>query len=298
MSLANLLKDPPPTHAFEVSEHGIAFAPIADPEQAKFAQFDAGAVVVSPAHDNVQQPHTVLAGIHALVPPTGQRKRRAALILPDYCARVAVLDFDAFPSQPDEQLALLRFRMKKSVPFDIDTAIVSYGIQARGQNSGEKSGETANVEILAAVIASDIVGQYEAPFRAAGFHPGFVTTSSLAALNLIAAEGLNMFVKMSGRILSVLVLNGTAIKLTRCVEMDTGSVDEIDSILHPTVAYIEDEFKTRPRVVWVAGFGADTPELVSRWQAEWGVAVQALQSRFGVPDPTNAGLFGYLESVV
>lgn len=290
MSLASLLKDPPPTHAFEVSEHGIAFAPIADPERALFAQFEAGAVMVSPAHDNVQQPHTVLAGIHALVPPNGQRKRRAALILPDYCARVAVLDFDAFPSQPDEQLALLRFRMKKSVPFDIDTAIVSFGIQGRGGES--------KVVILAAVIASDIVTQYEAPFRAAGFHPGFITTSSLAALNLIAAEGLNMFVKSSGRVLSVLVLNGMAIKLARCVEMDTGGADEIDSILHPTVAYIEDEFKERPRAVWIGGFGASTPELVNRWQAEWGVAVQPLQSRFGVPDMTNAGLFGYLESVV
>lgn len=289
MSFTSLLKDPPPTHAFEVSEHGIAFAPIGEPEQTLFAQFEAGALVVSPAHDNVQQPQTVLAGIHALVPPNGQRKRRAALIVPDYCARVAVLDFDAFPSQPDEQLALLRFRMKKSVPFDIDTAIVSFGIQAR---SGE-----SKVEILAAVIAADIATQYEAPFRAAGFQPGFVTTSSLAALNLIAAEGLNMFVKLSGRVLSVLVLNETAIKLARCVEMDSGDAEEIDSILHPTVAYMEDELKSLPKAVWIGGFGSETPELVSRWQAEWGVAVQPFQSRFGVPDNTNAGLLGYLESV-
>lgn len=291
MSIASLLKDPPPTHAFEVSEHGIAFCPVGAPEQARFAQFQPGALVVSPFQENVQQPHTVLAGIHALVPPNGQRKRRAALIVPDYCARVAVLDFDAFPSQPDEQLALLRFRMKKSVPFDIDSAILSYGVQTR------EAGEDSKVEVLAAVIASDIVTEYEAPFRAAGFHPGFVTTSSLSALNLIAAEGLNMFVKLSGRALSVLVLNGAAIKLARCVEMDSGSADEIDSILHPTIAYMEDELKARPRAVWIGGFGDDTPVLASRWQQEWAVAVEPLQSRFGVPDTTNAGLMGYLESV-
>ncbi len=41
--------------------------------------------------------------------------------------------------------------------------------------------------MLAAVMSSEIVEQYEAPFRAAGFHPGLVTTSSLAALNLLDA---------------------------------------------------------------------------------------------------------------
>ena len=103
------------------------------------------------------------------------------MILPDYCARVAVLDFDTFPSDLEEQQALVRFRLKKSVPFEVDTAVVSYVEQPR---SGAK------VEVLAAVMSSDIVVQYEAPFRAAGFHPGLVTTSSLAALNLLAPDGI------------------------------------------------------------------------------------------------------------
>src|ERR1700686_1758427 len=162
MKLASLLKDPPPTHAFELSEEGIAFASIAEPAHTEFAQLDAGVLTASPAHDNIQQPHAVLDRIHRLVPPNGHRKRRAALILPDYCARVAVLDFDAFPSQPHEQLALLRFRMKKSVPFDVDSAIVSYVVQARG------AGDGAKVEVLAALMGAEIVAHYEAPFRNAG----------------------------------------------------------------------------------------------------------------------------------
>ncbi len=94
--------------------------------------FDPGVLLVSPAHDNIHQPQAVREVIRALAPPNGHRKRRAALILPDYCARIAVLDFDNFPTDPHEQMALLRFRMKKSVPFDVDSAIVSYAVQARG----------------------------------------------------------------------------------------------------------------------------------------------------------------------
>lgn len=288
MTLANLLKDPPPTHAFELSEEGIALASIAEPGRTEFEPLEAGALVVSPVHDNIQQPHAVLECIHALVPANGQRKRRAALILPDYSARIAVLDFDAFPSQPQEQQALLRFRMKKSVPFDIDSAMVGYAVQVR---------QAGKVEVLAAVIAQSIVTQYEAPFRAAGFHAGFITTSSLAALNLVEPDRVNMLVKLNGRILSALVLNGSVIKLARCIEMDEGTRDEIDSLLHPTIAYIEDELQTQPQRVWIGGFGPETDELASRWQSEWGVPVELLRSRFGVPDRSNIGLLGYLDSV-
>ena len=291
MSLANLLKDPPPTHAFELSEEGISFAPVSGSALVEFARFEPGVLLVSPVHENIQQPHILLDHIRSLVPANGHRKRRAAVILPDYCARIAVLDFDTFPSDPDEQQALVRFRLKKSVPFEVDTATVSYVEQPRSSTTGPK------VEILAAVMSSEIVQQYEAPFRAAGFHPGLVTTSSIAALNLLVADGITLLVKLSGRILTVLVLSGSAVKLARCIEMDEAGVSDIESVLHPTIAYIEDELKSRPQMVWLAGFGPEADEFAPRWESEWGVAVQPIRSRLGAPNRNNSGLLGYLESV-
>jgi len=295
-SLANLLptsflKDPPPTHAFELSEMGISFVRVAEPSGGSFTPFEPDVLLVSPIHDNIQQSQVVEHHILSIAPPNGHRKRRAALILPDYCARIAVLDFDNFPSDPDEQLALLRFRMKKSVPFDVDSAVLSYAAQPRGR-------EGAKIEVLAAVMASEIVGRYEAPFRAAGFHPGMVTTSSLAALNLMTPDHITMLVKLSGRILSVLVLDRSAVRLARCVELDGTRIDEIESVLHPTVAYIEDELKDKPRRLWLCGFGSESVEFAQRWQDEWGVSVEPLRSRFGTPGRNNAGLLGYLESVL
>jgi type IV pilus assembly protein PilM len=287
-ALANLLQDPPPTHAFELSEEGIAFAPVSQPALAKFSPLEPGVLLVSPLHDNIQQPQVLLDHIQSLAPANGNRKRRAAVILPDYCARVAVLDFDTFPTDLEEQQALVRFRLKKSVPFEVDTAVVSYVEQPR---SGTK------VEVLAAVMSSDIVVQYEAPFRAAGFHPGLVTTSSLATLNLLKPDGITLLVKLSGRVLSVLVLQGSAVNLARCVEMEGGRLDDIESVLHPTIAYIEDELKGRPTHIWLAGFGPEMQQLGPRWEKEWGVAVQAIRSRFGSPEKGNAGLLGYLESL-
>jgi type IV pilus assembly protein PilM len=287
-SLASLLKDPPPAYAFELSEAGIAFARMAEPAHVNFTPFEAGVLLASPAHDNLHQPQVVQERIRALVPSNGHRKRRAALILPDYCARVAVLDFDNFPTDQQEQVALLRFRMRKSVPFDIDSAVVSYVVQTRAAG--------AKVEVLAALMGADVVARYEAPFRTTGFHPGMVTTSSLAALNLCHPEGITMLVKISGRVLSVLVLDGSTLKLARYVETDEARPDEIEAVLHPTVAYIEDELKSKPQQIWVCGFGPESADLARQWNAEWGVQVQPLRSRFGAPGRNDAGLLGYLES--
>ena len=288
----NLLKDPPPTHVFELSEDGIAYAEVDQPAQVGFASLEPGTVQISPVHDNIQQPFVLQERLRNIAPANG-RKRRAALILPDYCARVAVLDFDAFPEEREEQLALLRFRMKKSVPFDVESALVSFAQQPRRPSAEGPE----KMEVLAAVVAAEVVGRYEAPFVSAGFHPGFITISSLAALNLVDPDQVTMLVKLGGRILSVVVLDESSIKLSRCVELDSGGMDEIEAVLHPTLAYIEDELKTTPRHVWVSGFDGQSATLADHWQSEWNIPVAPLRSRFGPTTQHNAGLLGYLESV-
>ena len=89
-----------------------------------------------------------------------------ALILPDYCTRLAVLDFDSFPSDAAQQLSLIRFRLKRSVPFDVESAAISYWAQPAADKK---------MDVVAAVAPLEIVSRYEAPFRAAGMLPGLVT---------------------------------------------------------------------------------------------------------------------------
>ena len=126
-SLPSVFHDPPPAYAFEVSEAGIAFAP-SNGTDIQFHEIEPGVISVSPARDNVLIPEVFAAHVAALVPRNGKR-RTAALILPDHSARVQVLDFDSFPTDPEEQRALIRFRVRKSVPFDVESAAVSYCVQ-------------------------------------------------------------------------------------------------------------------------------------------------------------------------
>ena len=290
-SLSGLLKDPAPRYAFEVSEAGIAAAEMSRPPKVSFAALAPDVIALSPLRDNVARPEAVLAQVRALAPGDGSRKRRrAALILPDYAVRVSVVDFDSFPSDPREQASLVRFRLKRSVPFDVESAAVSF----RAQHSGS---DGKRVDVAVAVAPLEIIARYEAPFRLAGFHAGWVTTSTLAALELVPATGLNVLAKLTGRMLSLAVLDSGVLKLIRAIQLTEVNLEEILGHIHPTFAYVEDQLSASPDALLVCGFGASTQGSRSWLESALRVKTEPLASHWGQPGEFNAGLLGYLESL-
>lgn len=280
--ISGLVKDPPPRHLFELSEAGIAFA---QGTETGFQAFEPGTLQVSPIEDNVLRPEIVSAMIARLCPSGSSRKRRpAAVILPDYAARVSVLDFDSFPSSAEEQLSLVKFRVRKTIPFDIDSAAVSYWVQPSSSSKAEKK----RIEVLAVTVAVEVIARYEALFRSAGFQPGVVTTSTLAALNLYEGTGVAVLAKVAGSAMTVAALSGNAIKLFRCVTLEESSEEEILGVLHPTFAYVEDELGTPVSKLILCG--------IARAPSGLRCEIETLRSRFGAPGAFNAGLLGYLES--
>jgi type IV pilus assembly protein PilM len=290
-SLGSLLKDPPPAWAFELSEAGVAAAPVGRTPKISFAPIEKDVISVSPVRDNVLRLEAVAAQVRAVAPVDGgRRRRRAALILPDYAVRVTVLDFDDFPADPKEQASLVRFRMKRSVPFDVDSAALSFHPQRDG-------GDGKHVDVAVAIAPREIVARYEAPFRMAGFHVGWVTTSTLAAVELVAPAGLKVLAKRAGRILSLAVLAGGTLKLIRSIELSEFSANEIAGHLHPTLAYVEDQLAAIPDEVLLCGFGEDSEAARSWLESELQIRVATLVTPQGEPGEYSAGLAGYLESL-
>ena len=293
MSLADKLKavlqEPPPAMAFEVSEAGIAAARIGTRAELDFYPLKPGTLSVSPLKENVLDPDEFTMAVRAVANTQASRKRKdVALILPDYCTRMAVVDFDSFPSDPKEQVSLVRFRVKRSVPFDVDSAALSYWAQPA---QGKK------VDVVVVIAPLEIVSRYEAPFRTAGLMPGLVTTSSMAALDLAPEGGLSVMAKLTGRVLSVIVRDKSAVKLVRCLELPSTELDDVAGVLLPTFVYIEDNLGGRAERLILCGFGAQADEAQRRFPQELGVAVEPLRSPLGTPGENNAGLLGYLRSI-
>ena len=286
--ISQLVKDPPPEYVFEFSEAGIAFAHRGNGQggaETGFAPFEPGTLAPSPVEDNLRRPEAIASLLSRIAAPNGTKKRRpAAVILPDYAARVSVLDFVSFPPAPEEQLSLIRFRLKKTIPFDIDSAAVSYFVQPL--EAGRK------IEVVAVTVALEIIARYEALLRGANFHPGEVTTSALAALNLYRGPDRSgdvaLVAKLAGRALSLMVLAGDSLKLFRCVELEAAGEEEVLSVLQPTFAYAEDELGTPARRLVLCGFPNGALAGLNR-------ETEVLRSRLGSPGAFNAGLLGYLE---
>jgi type IV pilus assembly protein PilM len=101
------------------------------------------------------------------------KSREVTLIVPDSAVRVLLLDFDTLPGKPAEALPIVRFRLKKLLPFDADGAAVTFQVMATAKN---------NIRIVAVAMPLEVLTAYEAIVREAGFEPGAILPSTLAAV--------------------------------------------------------------------------------------------------------------------
>jgi type IV pilus assembly protein PilM len=123
--------------------------------------------------DRVQVAAALRQALEAVGLKPNARDADISLILPDSAVRVLLLDFDALSSRITEALPIIRFRLKKLLPFDADEAMISFQVMSSG-----KSG----VRVLAVAVPRDVLSEYETAAREAGFEPGAVLPSTLAAL--------------------------------------------------------------------------------------------------------------------
>jgi type IV pilus assembly protein PilM len=273
----DILRDPPPEFVVEVAADGMACSRTRPPAARQQVPLAAGVIAPSPVKENILDPGAFAEAVRKLIPPaTGRRRRSAALILPDNCVRIAVLDFDSLPEKEEERRPLINFRLRKSVPFDIDEAALSYFPQA-----GKK--------VIVALAPSEIVAHYETPFRAAGLHPGLVTVSSLAMLDLLPAAGSIVLAHRSPGGLTVLALSDGVVTIARTLEMVDSELDPLEEIIaaiYPTLAYIEDHNHVRPEKLFIAGFGEESESSSIRLSVELDIRVEAIRESY-------PGLAGY-----
>lgn len=289
------IKEPPPDYLFELTERGAAWTLTREPAQARVQLVPDKVFDVSPSTANLLRSDV----FRAILPKVGnggsQGRAKAALAIPDYATRMAVLDFDEFPADEQQRLALVRFRLRKSVPFPIDEAQLSCSVQVDGEAQ-------RRVEVLAVAIARPILEEYEQVLRQQGFHAGIVVPSSLAALALCPREpeGLTLFARAAGMILSLVLLEQNHVRLVRCIDLSSETEPEdgiaaVTTLLQQTVAYAEDELGQRVRRLVLCGFGGHANSIGAMFQDEFGLTWEPLRSRFGAVSQENAGLLGLAE---
>jgi len=260
-----------PRLACEIAPEGVIAARAATAEASLESvariPLSAGAVMPGLKPGNLADRVAVIAAIRRALESidvrANSRGADLTIILPDAAVRVLLLDFDALPAKLTEALPIVRFRLKKLVPFEVDDAMVSYQVM---------SSSKSNVRVLAVAMPRDILTEYETAVREAGFEPGAVLPSTLAALAGVAAPEPSLVVNAGTTGVTTAITRDGVLLLHRSIDLQPAAVGvdptypvqlqqlSVDELTHEiaqavsvAVAYFEDTLSAPPSTILAAG---------------------------------------------
>jgi type IV pilus assembly protein PilM len=283
-----------PPVAVELSPQGVLAA--ASPGQGSapvyaFERLPEGALVSGAGEPNLHAPEVVANAIRNVLGQVSPRTRSVTLVVPDSVVRVFVLDFDSMPASAAEAVSVLRFRLRKMIPFDVEQAGVSYQMLVEGKSS---------CKVLAAVIPGLNLHEYEAVVRQAGYEPGVVLPTSLAALAAVDTAEPVLATNLGARTLTTCITNGRDLLLYRTLNLPEDPakrLQEVQRDIAVAAAYYEDKLGARPALLYFAGTGAggnSSAEDFARWIDSPDLTVVDMASR---PETGAATPLGNLMSL-
>ncbi len=172
-----------PKLACEITPEGVIAARQQGDAQAvmSFAPLAAGVVKPGLSEANFADPAMVALALQKAVDEVSSREKQLTLVVPDAAVRVLMLEFDTLPAKAQEALPIVRFRLRKLMPFEVDDAAVSYQVMGRAQEHGQ-------THVLVTVMPAAVRCEYEGAVRAAGYEPGVVMPSTLASLAALTSN--------------------------------------------------------------------------------------------------------------
>ena len=266
MALENMFKPVPgsrPKVACEIRPEGVIAARSGKKHgeiAAAFAPVREGTVVPGLKVPNLADARAVRTALESALESVGA-SREVTLVVPDAAARVLLLDFDELPSKRQEALSVVRFRLRKMVPFDVENAAVSYQVMAKKDDQ---------LSVLVTVMPRDVLEEYESVVRDAGYEPAAVLPSTLAAAAAIEGESATLMVNHSGASVTTAVTQGNEMLLHRSMDLPVepqAREEEMAQAVITALAWYEDTLKTLPSTMSYAGTGGANAALQSRWSA-------------------------------
>ncbi len=159
-ALTSWFASPLPDAAIEIGPEAVCAATIGGRGRDVLVQHHAveplqsGAVVPSLTSQNVLDAPAVVAAIQLALDRLGTRPRRVALVIPDLAAKVSLVHFDQVPTAHEDLEKLIRWQIRKSAPFPVDEACVTFAPAAQGANGGQ--------EFLVVLARRETIREYEA----------------------------------------------------------------------------------------------------------------------------------------
>jgi type IV pilus assembly protein PilM len=165
----------------------------------------------------------------------------------------------------------LRWKLKKSVPFEADETLISY-MRQEPRETG--------IDVVTALARLRIVREYESLAEDAGLHPGVVLSSSLAAVSLIEDAKPTLLARVSGSTLTTAIVRRGVLCGYRCTDLPVRGLELTSQMLleeiFPVAAYYQDTWHESIQAVRVAGLGPRLAEFIPTLEGEFHCDVRSL----------------------
>lgn len=196
----------------------------------------------------------------------GYKGFEISVVIPDDSARIAFLAAESLPAGNEERETFIRWKLKKTVPFDIDAAQIAYKVIGSHTSNG-----AAGIDIMVAVSPRAIVTEYENLFEKLDLHAGFIIPSTLAALNLYQPPaGDSIYVKVAPDATTTTIFRDGVPRFYRRV----GEVSLYDAV-YPTILYYQDKLGGTASVsLCVCGYDRDLDAQLRDLAQRLGVVVK------------------------
>jgi len=205
-----------------------------------------GTLAPSLTASNVLDSSSLTRTIEDALGAVSGRSRDVCAILPDAAVRMVLLDFDTLPENREEALGVIRFRLRKSLPFDPDKAAVSYHVQR----------ENGALNVVAAVALSSVINEYETAFQQAGYSPGVVLPSTLAALGVVEGDRPALMIKADSAATTIAVIDRGHVRLLRKLDRAAGTrfdAARLADEVYPSLVFFHDHFGAEIERILIAG---------------------------------------------
>ncbi|WP_298438138.1 pilus assembly protein PilM [Geobacter sp.] len=211
----------------DISPHGVNLAALGGSAKAprllacSSAAFPEGTLRIVHREPNVLDPAVFVGTIREAYNRLLMKTRQVSVSLPDASGHVMLLDLETRFRSHEEGRDIIRWKLKKSVPYDVSDIHLDYQI-LREKENGELS-------VLVAIISLQVVTQYEDLILEAGMQPNRIdfTTFNLCrpfARRLEMSEA-SLLVAYHEGVLSILVFSEGVLEFFRTKELGGAELD-------------------------------------------------------------------------
>ena len=214
-----------------------------------------GALVPSLTAANTHDRAAVSTALNRVMEKLG-RPRRIGLVVPDVVAKVSLIKFEKIPSRAQDLDQLVRWQVRKSAPFPIDEAQVSY---VTGQRLPDGQ------ELIVSLARRSVIEEYEQLCAEAGAYAGLVDLATFNVVNAVLAGSSSsptradedwLLVSVAADSASIALLRGRHLIFFRNRAAETDGT--LADLVHQTAMYYQDRLQGAgfARVLLAGGTGA------------------------------------------